>query len=330
MAKTKPEAPATDTPAPAPDVPASSLMRAVSSDESAALAALAEAGIAVDAADYNSGLSEVLATDLKTPYKLFNLKKADGIARIAQDQFLDTMERTVSDRLNIVLLDIHKTHAYEVYNGERNVMHCFSFDRQTGIWQLDTPVRRQGVERACKGCPDQNWREEIDAKTGKRKRVQPCAEVWNAAAYCIDTNRVCLLRFKRTSLKSIQTYVQAHHVGRLGAVKGGKRGERADIPLCVYRVSVTLQMDKTGNFAVPILERGAQLATADIKLMYETTAGVRETFEARMRAADESAAGDGGGHDEGGGDGGDTSFDTHAMDAENAKQRGTESFVDPS
>lgn len=289
----------------------SALVRASSADDAAVLAMLGEAGIDTSA----SGLSEVELTDLKTPYKLWNLKKADGVARIAQDQFLDTLDRAVSNQLNLVLLDVHKTHLYERFNSkeQRNETQCKSFDRITGIWQAD------GHPRPCKGCPDFTWRNTVGAD-GQSKREQPCAEVWNVAAFDLDAQRVCLLKFKRTSLDAIKMYSQAHHVGRLPA---GKSGQRGDIPLCVYRVRVTLEMHKSGNYAVPKLERGALLAAADVRVMHETAGGVRDTFEARMRAADESAAGDV--VPDGGGD---TSFDTQAMDAANAAERGTEAFVD--
>jgi hypothetical protein len=297
----------------APDAPApSALTRTSSTDESAALAALTEAGI--DAAD-GDGLTEVALTDLKTPYKLWNLKKADGVARLAQDQFLDTLDRTVSDSLNLVLLDMHKTNLYERFNSkeQRNETQCKSFDRVTGIWQAD------GHERPCKGCPDAQWRNIVDAQ-GQSKREQPCAEVWNVAAFDLNTQRVCLLKFKRTSLDAIKMYAQTHHIGRLPAQGGKPR----NVPLYVYRVRATLEMHKSGNYAVPKLERGTILTPPDVRVMHETAAGVRETFEARMRAADESAA-----HDVV--PDGDSSFNTAEFDAANAAnvaERGKESFIE--
>lgn len=317
MPKAPPKTEPTD-PAAAPDVPASSLARVASTDDTAMLAALQAAGI--DVADVETGLSEVLATDLRTPKKLWNLTKADGLQRITKDQFLDTIDRTVSDTLNLVLLDIHKTNLYEVYNGERNVPQCSSYDREIGIWVGEgNPHHAVGEHRKCKGCPDQVWRDIVDTKSGKRKREQPCSEVWNVAAFDIDAMRVCLMSFKRTSLNAIRGHAQAHHIGRLPLP--GRRP--VDIPLCVYRVRVSLEMDKkTGNFAVPKIEVVSRLDAADIKVMHETTIGVRETFQARMQAADESASRDVAA------DEGDASFDTHAMDAQAAAERGREAFVE--
>lgn len=313
MAKTaaKTPDPATATAlAPAPVPAASALVRASNTDESDALATLAAAGLDADAGD---GLSEVALADLKTPYKLWNLKKADGVARLSQDQFLDTLDRTATDALDLVLLDMHKTNLYERFNNkeQRNETQCRSFDRVTGIWQAD------GHERPCKGCPDAAWRNTTDAQ-GQVKREQPCAEVWNVAAFDLASQRVCLLKFKRTSLDAIKTYAQAHHIGRLPS-KGGKP---RNVPLYVYRVRATLAMHKSGNYAVPSLERGAILTPGDVSVMHDTAAGVRETFEARMRAADESAAGDVVP------DGGDASFNTDELDAANAAERGKEAFIE--
>ena len=322
MAKTKDQTPAAASTAitPAPDVPASALIRPPSGDEAALLAELAAAGMPVE--ELNTGLSEVELSDLRTPYKLFNLTKADGVARIAKDQWLDTVDRTVSDALDLVLLDMHKTNAFEIFDGvSRNVMQCHSFDRVIGTWVGEGSNRfKVGTERRCHGCPDQVWREVFDTKTNKNKREQPCCEVWNVAAFDMTTQRVCLIKFKKTSLKSIQGHIQALHKGRM-PIPGKRNG---DWPLCVFRVRVTLQMDqRTGNFAVPVFELVSQLKAGDMRVMHETAIGVRETFAARLRAAEESA------RDDVGGDAsdGDTSFNTDEMDAANAKARGEEAFV---
>jgi hypothetical protein len=315
MAKKDPPSPTAPTDL-AP-VPASSLVRAASTEDAALLAELQAAGIDVASDDTEDGLAEVLATDLRTPKKLWNLTKADGLARISKDQFLDSVDRTSADVLNVILLDIHKTNLFEVYNGERNITQCSSYDREFGVWAGEgNPQHEVGEHRRCKGCPDQAWRDVLDTKTGKRKREQPCAEVWNVAAFDLDAMRVCLMAFKKTSLNSIRTYAQTHHIGKLPVP--GKRA--VNIPLCVYRVRITLEMDKkTGNFAVPVLTRGERLSAGDIKVMHETTIGVRETFQARLHAAEESARGDVAGDD--------TSFDVDAMGGDAAVTRGSEAFV---
>ena len=314
MAKAKPPADTTAASDPAPDVPTSALVRVPSSDEASTLAALADAGIELGGDD---GLSEVALGDLRTPKQIFNLSRADGVQRITKDQFLNTVTRAVSDRLELVLLDMHKTHLYEVYDGNRNVKYCTSFDRVTGIWQAETGLPL-GTERPCKGCPDQVWRTVQDAQSGKKRRMQPCCEVWNVAAFDMQAQEVVMLAFKKTSLGAIKTYVQTHHVNRL--VVPGRRP--SNIPLCVYRVDVSLEMDKSGNHAVPKFGQPSRLSTSDMRMMHETALGVRETFAQRLQAADESAR-----HDVAADDG-DTSFDTGAMDAQTAAERGREAFVE--
>ena len=280
----------------------SALVRTSSTDTTAMLETL-NACFDADSAD---GLGEVAPTDLRTPLKLYNLKKADGVQRISQDQFLDTLDRSVSDELNLVLLDLHKTNLYAVYakKEDRNVTMCSSFDRVTGIWAEDNHARQ------CKGCPDAQWRTDEEGK-----RVVNCSEVWNVGAFCLDTQRVVLIKFKKTSLDAIRTYVQAHHIGRR-PMPGGKRG---NIPLCVYKVRVGIKMSANGNYAVPFLERGDMLSAADMRVMAETAAALRETFEARMRASEDP--GDGAPPESG-----DTSFDPSTFN--NGAQRGAEAFVE--
>lgn len=317
MAKSKdPGAP----PPPTDDAPAavsgtgSSLVKPPTDAEAAALAALDAAGIS----DTDDGLGEVSPNDLRTPLKLYNLKRADGIARITQDQFLDTIERSVSGQLNLVLLELHKTNLYAVFDKkqERNVTVCRSFDCVTGTY---SDPKGGAHDRPCKGCPDAQWRTDAEGK-----RTVPCSEVWNVAAFDMDTQRVVLIKFRKTSLDSIRNYLQAHHIGRR-RLASGKRG---NIPLFAYRVAITLQMDKAGNYAVPVLTRGDMLSVNDLRVMAETAAGVRETFAARMAAADESAGGAGDGGAGAADGGGDTSFNTEEYDRQNATDRGSEAFVE--
>jgi hypothetical protein len=284
--------------------PSSALVRPPNDEEAAALAALAEAGFGEDAAD---GLSEVVANDMRTPLKLFNVKKGEAInGKVVQDCYYDTIDRTVAQELNLVLLELHKSHSYKKWNNKDQVneLVCQSYDRVTGtLAETDT-------QRPCKGCPDFAWRRSADGK-----REQPCSEVWNVAAFDLDAQKVCLLKFKRTSLDPIRNHLQAHHMGRR-PLPGGKRG---NIPLFAYRVKLTIAMHKSGNFAVPAIERGAMLSVNDLKFMHETADAVREQMQERLQAseADEGEAG-----------APDVSFDTAAMDAASAAERGTQAFVD--
>lgn len=282
--------------------------------EANALAALDAAGIGGE----DDGLSEVVPSDLRTPLKLYNLKQAEGVARITQDAFLDTIDKTVSTELNLVLLELHKSNLYAVFNNrdQRNVTMCSSFDRITGVMPADETTR------PCKGCPDAVWRTELDQKTGEKRRTVPCSEVWTVAAFDLDAQRPCFIKFKKTSMDAIRNYLQANHIGKR-ALPGGRRG---NIPLYAYRVRVTIGMHKGGNFAIPAIERGPVLSPADLKVMHETAMGIRETFRTRLDIADRDAGGMG----SDGGEGGDTSFDPAAMSgaANDNGVRGTAAFVD--
>lgn len=286
----------------APTQPNSILTKPPTDSEAAALAVLDEAGITSD------GLDEVGVADMRTPLKLYNLKRAENaLGKVTQDTFFDTIDRTVSPVLNLVLLDVHKTNLYAAYNktDQRNVTMCSSFDRVTGHWSED------GHARPCRNCPDAQWRTDPEGK-----RMVPCSEVWNVGAFDLDAQRVVLIKFKKTSLDAIRVHLQAHHLGRR-PMPGGKRG---NIPLFAYRVRVTIAMHKSGNYALPSIELGDMLSAPDIKVMHDTCQGLRATFEARMQMADASAAGTG--------EGGDTSFDPSGFGHAPEGNRGSEGFVD--
>lgn len=289
--------------------PSSALVRPPSDEEAAALAALNEAGFGEDAAD---GLHEINASDLRTPLKLYNLKKGEAVnGKVVQDCFFDTIDQTVTNDLHLVLLALHKSHSFKKWSNkdQRSELMCSSYDRVTGTWAED------GHARPCKGCPDRNW-----TRTAEGKPQQNCTEVWTVAAFDLEGQKVCLIKFKRTSLDAIRNHLQAHHINRR-PLPGGKRG---NIPLFAYRVHVTIAMHKSGNYALPAIERGAMLSVADLRVMRESADAVLESMQARIAASEADDQGDGGG-----GDGGlDTSFDTEAMDAATAKERGTQAFVE--
>lgn len=303
-AKTETEAPAASS--------GSALVRPPSSDEQAALAALSEADLGGDIAD---GLGEVAASDLRTPIKLYNIKKAENaIGRVTQDSFFDTVDRTVTHELNLVLLDMHKSRRYAKFNKkeDRNVNVCSSYDNVTGVYEAAEPH----YTRACKGCPDWEWRTDAEGK-----RIKPCGEVWTVAAFDLDAMRPCFIKFKGTGLDCIKNHLQAHHMNKR-PMPGGKRG---NFPLFVYRVRVTIGMHSSGNYAVPTIERGTLLSSADLRVMADTAAALRETFQARLSQADKEAAGDGG-HEGGTGEAGDTSFDPSTFEGQG--QRGAAAFVE--
>lgn len=280
----------------------------VSQADDAALAALAEAGIEVDDTD---GMQEFSPNDFRTPLKMFNQKnkKDANEQRVLQDMWFDSVDRTTRPELNFALLDVHKSHLYESYSQkeDRNIRVCSSFDRVTGTWQED------GHQRPCQNCPDRVWKTGAD---GKRKAN--CGEVWTAVCYSLDESKVFAMRFKRTSLDPIRNYLQAYHLGKR-PVPGGKPG---NIPLFTYRVRGRLEMHKSGNYALPVFERGPVFPSATLKQLKETAQAVRDTLQERLTSAEESASAAESGSDV------DTSFDVDAYDAEGAMNRGDRKFVE--
>jgi hypothetical protein len=284
MASTKPKPEASEK------KPNTALAIASPAADEAALAALAEAGIEPE----SDGMAEMRPSDFRTPMKQFNLKGKQDVngGRILQDMFFDTIDQTTAEQLNFALLEIHKSNSWTEFDNaeQRNRRMCASFDQITGTLSDGTP-------RPCKGCPDAQWKTQKDGK-----RRANCAEVWDAFGYDLDGQKIFMIRFKKTSLDAPRNYVQAHHLGKR-PLPGGKRG---NMPLFTYRVHATLKMDKSGNYAVPVLERGEPFSAADLKVLAETSAGVRETLRERLQDAEASAAATEG----------DTSFDTDAYGSE--------------
>src|SRR5699024_4271960 len=108
--------------------------------------------------------------DIKISARVFNMKGKDertGRA-IPIDTFYDTVDETMHDTIDATLLSLHKTNAWTEYDENEGATktHCKSFDRITG-------TMADGTQRACKGCPDAEWRM-ID---GKRKRN--CGPIYN-------------------------------------------------------------------------------------------------------------------------------------------------------
>lgn len=277
-------------------------MRAPNEDEAALLALLNEAGFEEDGA--GDGLSEIKASDLRMPLKLYNMKKGEAVnGKVTQDVYYDTIDRTVSSELNLVLLDLHKANAYKVFNNkeQRTDTICTSYDQTVGT------MVEGGVIRPCKGCPDAQWKTNAEGR-----KVQPCTEIWNVAAFDLDSQKVVLIKFKRTSLDPIRNHLQAHHINRR-PLPGGKRG---DIPLCSFRVKMTISMHKSGNYAVPSIERGAMLDVDSLRLMKESVLAVRENFQARLAASEQDEV--------------DTSFDPGSMggSGDDGSERGSQAFVE--
>jgi hypothetical protein len=272
-------------PAPAPQAESTGLALAPAVDNEA-LEALRAAGIAVE--EDTSG-SELVPSDFRTAVKLFNLKsKAPNGQQRRQDRFYDSITGEEQQTIEFAILGLHKSNLYGVYdNGDgRTNKVCASFDQVTGTWSED------GHQRKCEGCPDKRAIKQPDGKV--RSNCTECDDL-----FCVelDNSRVFMLRGKRTSRPPIMNYLHQHHYG-----KGGKG---SNIPLYAYRVTASLEMDASGNYANLILEKGALFSPNDLKVLYESSVAIRETLADRMAEAEAQTAAHEG--NDGGGES-DTSF----------------------
>lgn len=273
------------------EAPSSTALAPVSGDE---------LGNVLDGLDIeDDGLSEIGQEDIKLPTKVWNFKGLDQEGNpIAANMFYDTVTEQLSRTLDLILIKLHKTNEWREYvQGEgRSRIRCRSFDQVTGTME-------DGAVRPCEGCPDIKWTDGI-GDDGKPRRVRKCGPVYNIFAAELATRQPCVLRFKKTSLNAIQTYLNKHHIGRRVV-----KGVRSNWPLYVYVCRATLKMSDDKKYAVPVLERREQLSGEDIRQGAATVGYVNTALLGELSSvieADRDEAGD-------------TSFDPNKFSANDNK-----------
>ncbi len=254
----------------------------------------------------DDGLSEVSSEDMKIAAKVLNFKGTDPKTgrKIPEDAYYDTVDETVTDHIDAAFLHLHKTNLYSSFNKteNRNDIVCRSFDRVTGTMQ-------DGTERPCQGCPDAAWHTEEDEE-GKRTRTRNCGPVYNMFAIDRTTHLPFVIRFKRTGLPVLKSYLQKYFIGR--RMVGGKR---LNYPLFAFGTAVSCKMSDNGKYALPVLTRGGLFTEDEIrahadaqKFLRENMLGLLDKVEAQAESK-ESAP--------------DTSFDPEKFTADEGKD-----FVD--
>ncbi len=232
-------------------------------EQQAALAAfLGDEGEGLD-----SGLSELDASDIKLPALVWNMKGtvklADGSEEsIPFNTIFDTVNETQRKSVDLIFLQLHKSNAFVKFSDatQKNEPVCRSNDRKIGT------VQATGETRKCEGCPHAQWQN----VEGKRKR--DCSEVWNTLAVDVEHQQPVFIRFKKTALPAIKDHVNKHHAKKL--VMGGKR---LDVPFFAYRVKMSLEIQGTQTkYAVPVLTRGDQLTTDELRRYAQESATARE------------------------------------------------------
>lgn len=247
---------------------------ALTSTEKKEAAALAELTDFFDNVS-TDGMEDVSGEDIKLAVKVFNLGGVDakGNAR-RKNVFLDNITEESSESIDCVLLLTQKTHLWQTFNNatKRNDTICQSQDRVTGT------LRETSERRDCKDCPDKGWF--LDEASGERK--PRCGEVHNAVCIEAGTNRPFVVRFKKTALKPFRAYLMQHHFG----ARQKEDGTRAHIPLFAYNCKLSLSMHESGNFALPVFERGAMLSKEEMMRMHESAKGYLEMMGDVLAVAD--------------------------------------------
>ncbi len=235
------------------------------SDEEAELANLAELGDFFDAVEVD-GLEDVGGEDIKLALRLWNMRGLDKNGKTyPNDVFYDTISEDTRPEIECVFLLTRKSKRYDVFNNDTNKteVFCQSADRITGTTEKHPGLPAE-TKRPCGGCPDDGWFRYPSGHAQEGKPYKRCGEQHTVVAVEALTQKPFLIRFKKTSLKPFRNYLMAHHVG--GRVSGGKRG---NIPLFAYVCGIRLENHESGNYALPVLTRGAMLGKEVMSSMHE-------------------------------------------------------------
>jgi hypothetical protein len=240
------------------------------------------------------GLEEKDADDIKTPALVFNLKGEDKNkhSRTLREMMFTDTEEYVTE-LSFIMVAYAKSHRYTQFNDteNRNETICSSFDRQIGTVRKNHPKLQQvvqGMTRPCATCPDMQWYKNSE---GKNKRN--CAEISNVIAVQVTgeldekgfvpptaLGREFMVRFGRTSLPPFEAHLNKHHFKKHPTLRG------KDVPLFAYAVTVTMEPQKGGNYAIPVFTKGAMVSGETARQLAEIAKMFRENREERMAAAD--------------------------------------------
>jgi hypothetical protein len=236
------------------------------------------------------GLGSVDNEDIRITSLLFNLKGMNSRGELRQlNEFFNTTTETAHRELTVAFVEFSKMNSFRVFNNAENKSEtiCSSMDRAVGTLRMVHPKNKSlqiGAERQCDKCPDAQWR-----KDEKGKNVRDCATVYNVIGALLDESLSpvdpFLIRFAKTSAPAFKSHLNKYHIGKHPVQKG------KHVPLFVYAVKLTLQLDKSGNFAVPVLTKGDQLPRATIEYLANQAKHFREMGQEYARAAERNEVG---------------------------------------
>ena len=235
----------------------------------------------------NDGLEAVDKEDFRLPVIVWNLKGKDERANKMRslDEYYDTLNERYYKQLHCAFIHLTKTNSFARFDEARNetIIHCTSYDRVVGRLRTrhpDIPTLAEGTERKCAECPDYQWR-----KNEKGKNTKNCNVVYGVFGVMLDDQLHptdgFMIRFKRTGLQPFQQYMQRHHIGkrRIGM-------DLRNWPLWMFEVTMTLQVDKGGNFAVPVIEKGRELPVETLRALAEQARYFADVGDEATRAAE--------------------------------------------
>lgn len=225
------------------------------------------------------GLGPLEDGDIKLRLLLFNLKgKTKGGDRLQQDRFVDSITEQQQGEIECVWLVRERSNTYARYNEkeEKNDIICSSdFDRHKG-------EMHDGTIRPCKDCPDAKWHTDDKGKRGRN-----CSTVHWMVGVELTTGMPFVVKFKRTSEAALKQYLQRHHLGR----RRMKSGQITNYPLFAFRSKVTLEMHDSGNYALPVIDKGEPvLDRAQLLELVEQAKTAREWLVANRRKFEEADA----------------------------------------
>lgn len=270
----------TTTASPTPEPDASTALAPVDSADE-----LADLGHELD--DAGDGLGEIDRDDIRIPSRMLNCRRLDENKRpIPDDVYYDTVTQTQSREIRAAFVLRHKAKRYDYYDNEakRTRLVCRSSDRITGTLNHDDGSTST---RPCKGCPDDQWYTDDE---GKRRKH--CSPVSNMFAVDLATRQPFVVRYKRTSLPALKTYLQRYHLGRRPLA-----GRMGNYPLYVFELVLGAQMSHDGTHAIPVLTKVGRLPLDVIKGLEQSSKALEEYVRSgsnleRIDDADTSDSGD--------------------------------------
>jgi hypothetical protein len=220
-----------------------------------------------------SGLEEIEHGDIKISSIVFNTKGVDDAGDpIPINVFLDTVSEQTTKVVRAVFCYLHKSRDFSYYDNsqDKTVRVCSSYDRVNGR------IEETGVERSCDGCPHKEWR-----RDDRDKPAKECSDIFTVAAINLDTGLPFMIRFKKTSEKPFLAHLNKHHLNKV--VRSGKYSH---FPLFMFEVRISLKMDDSGKYAVPVFDRGEVLPRDEVASYAEHAKGFASAMTDLLRRAE--------------------------------------------